>query len=327
MTSNPRPRPDDSLLRQIESAAVDMAREAGALLSGYFGEQVDLEYKDKEETNPVTRADKESQAMLTEAIGKEFPDHGVLGEEDEEEEGESPTAPDFVWVLDPLDGTKNFMFGLPFYACSIGILYQGAPVAGAIYLPWPGEVGGVIQHARVGGGAYADDTPIAVFEAEESKGNRIMAVPSFFGAALRFRKEARNKVGDVRVSGSLAYEMAMTASGVLQYMITLSPMIWDVAAGVLITQEAGGLVMSGLPSRRMGLVPDLRWEPWDAFIPWRPGETTMGDLRRWSAPLTLGSPSVVRYVTGNLSTHWRPGRQVQRAVRKVLRAGRRKKAK
>ena len=267
MTEPTPPLPDDALLANIEAAAVSMAEEAGSLISGYFGKEVDTEFKDKEQTNPVTQVDKESQAFLERSILEHFPDHGVLGEEDEEVEGESPLAPDFVWVLDPLDGTRNFMYGLPVYACSVGVLYRGSPVAGAVHVPWPGTSSGVVYHARVGGQTAAGGSPVRVFEAEQSEGRRIMAMPGSFGGMLQFRDGMYKNVGDLRMSGSLAFETAMTASGVLQYMVTLSPKIWDVAAGVLLVQSAGGTVVSGRWSRRLGLFPKVEWQPFDGFVP------------------------------------------------------------
>ena len=315
---------DDALLEGIEAAAVSMAKEAGELLSGYFGREIAVEFKDKEQTNPVTEVDRESQALLERLIRARFPDHGVLGEEDEEVEGDSTLAPDFVWVLDPLDGTKNFMYGLPLYACSVGVVYRGTPVAGAVYVPWPGSSRGVVYHARARGQTVADGTPVAVFDAEKSEGNRIMAVPASFGAALRFGDGMSKRVGDLRMSGSLAYETAMTASGVLQYMITLSPKIWDVAAGVLLVQAAGGKVMAGEWSRQWGLVPKLSWNAFGSFVRWSPGETTMRDLRRWSTPLVLGSAGVTSYVTGGISARRSLGRSLRRVARGLPRAVRRR---
>ena len=297
-----------------------MTEEAGKLLSGYFGKEITAEFKDKERTNPVTQVDKESQAFLERSIHDRFPDHGVLGEEDAEVEGESPVAPDFVWVLDPLDGTRNFMYGLPIYACSVGVLYRGSPVAGAVYVPWPGSSSGVVYHARAGGQTIAAGKPVRVFEAAESEGNRIMSMPGSFGGLLQFRDGVRKNVGDLRMSGSLAFETAMTANGVLQYMITLWPKIWDVAAGVLLVQAAGGTVLAGRWSRRWGLVPKVEWDPFDGFVNWRPGETTMQDLRRWSGPLVLGSAGVTGYVTGGISARRRLGASLRRAVRGLPRA-------
>ncbi|MQG83485.1 MAG: hypothetical protein FI702_09250, partial [SAR202 cluster bacterium] len=159
---------DDKLLIDIEQHAVKIARQGGVILGKYFGQKIKVEYKDKRESDPVSQADRETQDYLYKAIEARFPDHGILGEEDDKEKQEDTSpAPDFLWVLDPLDGTKNFLHGLPVYACSVGVLYKGAPVAGAVFVPWPAEGGGIVFHAHKGGGAFADSELISVHEADE----------------------------------------------------------------------------------------------------------------------------------------------------------------
>ena len=153
-------------------APTEMAREAGAILASHFGHgKLEVEFKDEKQRDPVTNADKECQELLEGAIARHFPDHGVLGEEgeDEDKEAEDSPAPDFVWVLDPLDGTKNFMGGLPVYASSVGVMHRGVPIVGAVFVPWPSDGGGVVLHARTGGGAFADDEPISVADSEEPR--------------------------------------------------------------------------------------------------------------------------------------------------------------
>ena len=310
-------QPDDSMLKTIEERAAEMAHGAGAILAGHFGKPLQVEYKDEHQRDPVTNADKETQEFLKKAIADHFPDHGVLAEEDEEVE--SP-APDYVWVLDPLDGTKNFLAGLPVYASSIGVLYQGAPIAGAIFVPWPAPNGGVVLHAHKGGGAFADGQPISVSDLDEPKGNSLATLPGFFGAAYRFRRPMRGKVGELRVTGSIAYELAMTARGVLQYSLTTGPHMWDVAAGAALVTEAGGLVMSARRPTGLGafLSPRARWEPLESFAPtWESGKTSMKQLRRWSAPMATGSPAVVRYVTSNVRSRLLLRRRLARAVRRL----------
>ena len=148
---------------------MDLARDAGDILARYFGGNLDIQYKDDRRNDPVTNADREVQDFLVRKIARSFPDHGILGEEDDDQKrADRATAPDFLWVLDPLDGTKNFLHGLPAYACSIGVLYRGEPVVGAVFTPWPNGSGGVVHHARRGGGAFADDAPIRVAELEAS---------------------------------------------------------------------------------------------------------------------------------------------------------------
>ena len=116
----------------IEAAAAEFAAGAGALLAGYFGRALDIEYKDRAQQDPVTAADKAAQAYLERQIARRFPGHGILGEEDDatrRNAADSAPAPDFLWVLDPLDGTTNFMNGLP------SMLRPLACCTGAA--PWP----------------------------------------------------------------------------------------------------------------------------------------------------------------------------------------------
>ena len=166
---------DDATLREIEAHAVKIARGAGDILRGHFEHALNVEYKDDKQSDPVTNADYECQRYLQKAIAKRFPEHGILGEEDNAEErasADKQPAPDFVWVLDPLDGTRNFLSGLPLYASSIGVLYQGAPVVSAVFLPWPNYNGGIVMHAHRGGGTQVDGVPVVALTAEAPEGNR-----------------------------------------------------------------------------------------------------------------------------------------------------------
>ena len=307
---------DDTLLAEIEGHAAELARGGGAVLRRHFGADLEVEYKGKGKNDPVTAADRESQDYLVQAIADRFPDHGIVGEEGEEE-GDTP-APDVVWVLDPLDGTKNFINGLPVFACSVGVLHRGVPVAGAIYIPWPGEGGGVVVHARTGGGSFLDGERIGIADAGEPSGNRLVALPGSFGRAFRFGKAMDGKVGELRISGSIAYEMAMVTRGVLQYALFGAPRLWDVAAGAVLIAEAGGVVLLGSGARRgIPLTPRrLRWRAMGSFLySWQSGMTTLLELRRWSAPLVAGGPGVARYVADRLERRRRLLRSLGRTLR------------
>ena len=285
----------ESVLEQlpiVEAEAVKMAREAGRIVSSLFGKSIQVDYKDEKKTDPVTAADTQSQAFLVEAIKSRFPDHGVLGEEDGDEEEQEVTATDWLWVLDPLDGTTNFLNGLPIYAVSIGVLYRGVPVAAALYLPWPEAGSGFILHARRGGGAFQDDEPLSLEDVETVIANRLSGIPGSFGGQYRVGKELRRKVGEVRVTGSIAYELAMVARGVMQYCVIGGPRLWDMAAGVLVVAEAGGAVMV---RQRRG------WEPMASLIPtWSTKPPTMKELRNWVQPLVAGKARIAPFVASNL---------------------------
>ena len=126
-------------------------------------------------------------------------------------------------MLDPLDGTKNFLHGLPVYASSVGVLYRGEPVIGAVYTPWPNASGGVVHHARRGGGAYTDGVPIAVAPLEAPHSGQLATIPGSFDWLYQFSKSVRGSTGDPRVTGSIAYELILVARGVTQYMFTSNP--------------------------------------------------------------------------------------------------------
>ena len=303
---------------EIETAAVEFARGAGALLSRHFGNVIGVEYKDQARQDPVTAADRETQAYLVSQIARRFPTHGILGEEDSPTDADNSPAPDLLWVLDPLDGTTNFMNGLPVYASSIGVLYRGRPIAGAVYIPWPTETsGGVVVHGRAGGGAFADSEPVSVYQTEKPRGDRLIGIPGSFGASTRVGKGLKGQpLGQPRVTGSIAYELAMTAMGVMQFAIIGAPRMWDMLGGALAVQEAGGTVMTRLAGRK-------QWHPMDSLVPaWDEKPPTMAELRKWVAPLVAANPTLAPLIAHNLHQRRRPMRRLVRGVKKALGSGR-----
>ncbi|MCH9018417.1 MAG: hypothetical protein IIB89_11735 [Chloroflexi bacterium] len=303
---------DDVLAQEIEQHAVEIARGAGRILAGHFGRQIEVEFKDEHERDPVTAADKETQEYLTAEIAKRFPDHGVLGEEGtkEEKESEEP-AKDILWVLDPLDGTTNFMNGLPVFASSIGILYRGWPMAAAMYVPWPNPEGGFVLHCRKGGGCFADDEAVSVYVSDEPVPSRLIGVPGYFGVGQGFTGKLAGKAGEVRTTGSIAYELAMTACGVMQYAVFGAPRMWDMAAGALAVMEAGGTVMTRSPKEK-------GWHVMDSLVPtWQEKPPTLKELRRWAAPLVVGNKQVAPLLAANLRPRFHPMAKVRRLTRRI----------
>ncbi|MYC34016.1 MAG: inositol monophosphatase [Chloroflexi bacterium] len=318
----------DTDLAAIESAAVEFAQGAGDLLAGYFGRVISVEYKDKAQQDPVTAADKETQAYLERRIAARFPTHGILGEEDDASADGDTTAADFLWVLDPLDGTTNFMNGLPVYASSIGVLHRGIPVAGAVYIPWPassltGASGsGIVVHCRAGGGAFAVGSngvrePVSVYQTDKLRGDRLVGLPGSFGASTRVGKGLKGQpLGQLRVTGSIAYELAMTAMGVLQFAVIGAPRMWDMLGGAIAVQEAGGAVMTRLPGRK-------QWHPMESLAPtWDDKPPTMAELRKWVAPLVAANPTLAPLIANNLHQRRRPVRRAVSRIKKAFSGGR-----
>ena len=286
---------NESQIGEIERHAVEIAWGAGEILAGHFGRRIEVEFKDDKQRDPVTAADKATQAYLAAEITRRFPDHGVLGEEatEEEKQSEEP-ARDTLWVLDPLDGTTNFLNGLPVFASSIGVIHRGRPVAAALYVPWPTDGGGFVLHCRKGGGCFADGEPVKVLETEQPIPNRLIGLPGYFGVANRFSGGLADKAGEPRTTGSIAYELAMTARGVMQYGIFGAPRMWDMAGGALAVQEAGGTVMTRFRGER-------HWRPIDSFVPsWDEKTPTMKELRAWTAPLVAGNRHLAPLIANNV---------------------------
>jgi myo-inositol-1(or 4)-monophosphatase len=302
---------DEQLARKIESAAVQMACGAGEILSEHFGRQLSIEYKDKQQRDPVTSADKATQEYLEAEIKRQFPEHGVLGEETSGEAESEDPAPDFLWVLDPLDGTTNFLNGLPVYASSIGVLYRGRPLVGALYIPWPGPNGGFVLHCRRGGGCFAGDEPVAVYESDQPTSNRLIGLPGSFSEFTRFSSKLKGNLGEMRTTGSIAYELAMTACGVMQYSIFGAPRMWDMLGGAIAVQEAKGTVMIRFRGEK-------QWHPMDSLVPtWEEKPPSLKGLRQWVAPLVAGNQTVAPLIANNMRSRFRLGARIRRVSRRL----------
>ena len=284
----------------------------------HFGRKISIEYKDKEERDPVTEVDKACQDYLVGEINRRFPDHSILGEEQSEEEAKKakedsgatdPPCGDFLWVLDPLDGTTNFLNGLPVYAVSVGVLHKGRPLAGALFIPWPKPGGGFVLHCRQGGGCFAGEDPVEVYKSDEPVNNRLAGLPGHFSYFTKYGKGLRGKSGEPRTTGSIAYELAMTACGVMQYAVFGAPRMWDMAAGALAVMEAGGTVMTRSPKEK-------GWHVMESFVPtWQEKPPTLKELRRWVAPLVVGNNKVAPLLAANLRSRFHPKAKVRRITR------------
>ena len=283
--------PADDTLRAIETTAVDLARRAGALLLQYFP-AVDVHFKDEKERDPVTAADHAAEDLIRDEVLRRFPDHGILGEERADS---GPEGASFIWVIDPLDGTTNFINGLATFACSIGVLWCGRPVVGALFLPAGRRLQAGVYHARRGAGAYFDDHPIRFQPAAVSAANRLSALP---GGATGLRGD-RGRLGNVRTLGSIAAELALTAEGVLQFSFFGDPKVWDVAGGAALCLEAGAALYAR-PHRRGAWRPLERFAGSDAHPP------TCADLRAWRGPFSAGDPALLPGLAADLSQAGRP---------------------
>ena len=260
--------------------------EAGRLVTQRLGRPIEVDYKDKKRADPVTEVDRAVEAYLTAAVAARFPDHAVLGEEGQDPEGD----PEFQWIVDPVDGTVNFINRLPLYAISIGVLHRRRPVVGVILFPASGE----LLHARRGGGAYRNGERVHVSEPPELRPTLLGGLPLGFGWQFRVGRDARRKMGEARSLGSIAYEMGMVATGSLGYAVFRGPKIWDVAGGVTLVREAGGEVFRY--SRARG-----GWVPLRSFdVPPKRGKKEPPALRTWKQPVIAGTRPALEVLTPHL---------------------------
>ena len=284
---------DGDALREIEEQTVDLAWRAGAVLLEHFQTPLHVEYKGKRAGSaPVTEADRRVEEFLQEELSRRFPEHAVVGEEGA---GQGSAAAALTWALDPLDGTMNFLNGLPVYASSIGLMEEGRPVVGAVFLPWPGRVGGRVLHARRDGGAWEGDIPLRVAPGESPAPGRAVVLPRSNTGRYQPQGALQRTPGERRSLYSTAYEIALAADGTYQYALFPTPHIWDVAAGMVLVREAGGDVLTRQRGR-------ADWRPFLAVqsgaADGPPGQEA---LRAWVEPILVGNPDMVRYVSSRLS--------------------------
>ncbi|MGC4047427.1 MAG: inositol monophosphatase family protein [Armatimonas sp.] len=217
-------------LSEILEVAQDAAYLAGKRTLAYFNAGVQPDFK--ADDTPVTVADREAERVLRERILKSFPDHAILGEEEGETAGTSP----YRWVVDPIDGTKAFVAGVPLYGVLIGVEKEGVPVVGVIYLPPLNDM----VSAATGLGCHWNGRPCRVSEVKDLKD--ALVVSSSIRRAQQ-RSDAyetlAEKVRLCRTWGD-AFGYAMVATGRAEVMLDPVKAPWDVAPMPVILAEAGG---------------------------------------------------------------------------------------
>jgi myo-inositol-1(or 4)-monophosphatase len=217
------------------------AAEEAARLGGQVLEEWGARFtaREKSPANLVTEADLASQAKIFDFLHGLFPEHRFLGEEDLCcEEGDSP----YRWIIDPLDGTSNYVHRFPYYAVSIGLEADGELIAGAIYDPNRNEM----FSAAAGQGATLNGTSIGVSGIKELRQAMCMAslpvrVDRNHPAVLKFL-DVLELAQTVQRTGSAALNLCAVACGRIEAFWSTSLKPWDMAAGVLIAREAGGTV-------------------------------------------------------------------------------------
>lgn len=218
------------------ATAVEAAHVGGAILQDWIGR---FSVREKKRADLVTEADHESQKAIFELISARFSNHGFLGEEGLNKEADNC---DYCWIIDPLDGTSNYVHGFPYYAVSIAVRQGDELLAGVIFDPNRNET----FAATAGCGATLNDQRITTSgETQLSKAMAMASLPPGANGddpAIQRFLHALNHLQTVQRSGSAALNLACVACGRIDAFWSSSLKPWDVAAGTLIVQEAGGSV-------------------------------------------------------------------------------------
>ncbi|MGP7817375.1 inositol monophosphatase family protein [Niallia sp. 01092] len=226
--------------------AIEYAKQAGSLIKENIGNMGEVVQK-KNASDLVTEVDQMTEKMLRQKIKQDFPDHWILSEEDCGQANSYQAFQQFDsgygWIIDPIDGTTNFIHGIPYYSVSIGIVNNKEPVIGVVLNPMTGE----LYTARKSMGSFLNEQPLRV--GQEMKLTEAIVSTGFqandFKVGSRVLQQMDKLAGNsrnIRMFGASSLDLCQVASGRLTgfWHEGLNP--WDTAAGILIVTEAGGTV-------------------------------------------------------------------------------------
>ncbi|WP_286998206.1 MULTISPECIES: inositol monophosphatase family protein [Comamonas] len=230
-----------SSLHPMLNVAIKAARAAGAIINRAALDVESVRVAQKQVNDFVTEVDQAAERMIIETLLGAYPDHGILGEESGNEFGNKNS--DFVWIIDPLDGTTNFIHGFPVYAVSIALSFKGKIEHAVVYDPSRND----LFTATRGRGAFLNERRIRVSKRTQLKDCLVSTGFPFrpgdnFRAYMRMFSEITQRTAGVRRPGAAALDLAYVAAGFTDGFFETGLSIWDVAAGSLLVTEAGGLV-------------------------------------------------------------------------------------
>ncbi len=291
-----RPAPDPVLLERIEALAVALARESGQVAAEALTREIIVDYKPdaagkEQDHDPVSEVDRAVEASVQARVTEAFPDHAILGEEGD---SHPPADVEWLWVVDPVDGTANFVNGYPLFAVSIGVLHYGCPVVGAVWCASTHALRAGVYHAREGGSLRLDGVEVSPERATRVR-RTLAAAPG--------GSPAGTKLWDHRVTGSIAVEAAFVAAGIFVSAPFWGPKVWDIAGGLALVRAAG---------REVWIRDREGWRPFERFEPPRqlPERVRQreGDrapsLRDWRSTVIVGTTEATRAIRERRRPSW-----------------------
>jgi len=236
----------DHTVHPMLNIAVRAARNAGNIIARYADQVDTLAVSNKSPNDFVSEVDRRAEQEIIEVIHKAYPQHAILAEESGQHEGN-----EYEWIIDPLDGTTNFLYGFPQFAVSIALRHKGRLEQAVIYDPMRQE----LFTASRGGGATLNGRRMRVTNRRNLDGALLgTGIPfresqaQWTDAYFEMMKSLIPGSAGVRRAGSAALDLAYVASGRLDGFWELGLNVWDIAAGVLLIEEAGGLI-SGITGK------------------------------------------------------------------------------
>jgi len=228
-----------------EDLAIELVREAAVVVREKFGRHRDTHYKTPKDL--VTEADLAAEAVIIEHIQKQFPEDTIFSEE----AGDLAGSNEYGWIIDPIDGTTNFAAGIPYFCVAIAVTRHGKPFATAIYEP----MRDVLYAAQTGAGATRNgdkieisqtptlDRSLVTYAASLHRDERMLTEgASLFAWGIRHTRA-------MRLIGSSLLDLCLVAEGTYDGLVKIRPHYWDIAAGCLLVEEAGGVAtdLDGAP--------------------------------------------------------------------------------
>lgn len=223
---------DTVLIKKIE----DVAKAAGTIMAEASGSHIKAK---SGHANFCTETDEKIQEFLVKELGKIIPDAMFVGEEEDMDAFTEKMAHGFTFVVDPIDGTSNFIYGYRPSVVSIGLLKEGAPYIGVVYNPFANEM----YHARAGCGAYMNDEPISSSSSPLSDSLSVFGTAPYYtelqDRTFDLAKKLMPLCVDIRRSGTAAWDFCSVAAGRCGLYFEMRMQLWDYAAAALIATEAG----------------------------------------------------------------------------------------
>jgi myo-inositol-1(or 4)-monophosphatase len=254
----------------LAATALRLAQAAGTQIAAAVNGELTVQFKETRpewaaNSNPVSQVDQDVERFIRDELARAHPADAIIGEE---QPTSGPCDAAISWVIDPVDGTCNFINGVPLFACSIGVLHEGWPVAGAIWCASTHGVGPGVYHAHAGGPLCFNGQPL-----ERRQPGNWRGLAADHGSTSRYAAH-----WDHRVLGTAAVEFAWVACGLLRLAHMPRPRLWDAAAGLTLLHAAG---CSALTWEQGRWVPLLRFNP-------PSGTQPTGRLADWQQPVLIG---------------------------------------